>query len=318
MEIVYRGFVTVARAVFAVMGWRVRAVGVEHVPTRGPVILAPNHVSYLDPVAVALPVVLRRRRWPRFLAKRELFDRPWFARLLRSMRHVPVDRAVPGRGRTVLAEARRALDAGEVVVVFPEGTASQTFWPGRGKTGAARLAVDTGVPLIPVVVWGTQRLYPKGRPPEHRRGVVITVRYGTPLAVDHVPDGAGAEGGRGPAAGRDGSHVRTAVAAAHDALMTRLRDLVEDAARTYPQRPEVPADAWWVPRRLGGGAPPDAGDDVGDAPSDAGAVSGGPGGVAGRAPARDGTATGAETGARNATSPPTPGRGGDGRGSVGR
>jgi len=134
--------------------------GVARVPHRGPVILAANHRSYFDVVALAI-VAARLGRPVRFLAKRELFDAPVVGQLARALGGIPVDRG--SRSDIPLREARRALEAGEVVVILPQGTIprGKKFFDTelRGKTGTARLAAMTGAPVLPVGLWGTEAVW---------------------------------------------------------------------------------------------------------------------------------------------------------------
>jgi 1-acyl-sn-glycerol-3-phosphate acyltransferase len=119
------------------------------------------------------------------------------------------------------------------VGMFPEGTISRSFVPAAGKTGAARMAMGAGVPLIPGAVWGSQRILTKGRPKNWQRKVPISVYYGPP--VDYAPD--------------DDPAVVT------KRLMDAIGELVERAAAEYPDRPAGPDDGWWQPAHLGGSAP---------------------------------------------------------------
>jgi putative phosphoserine phosphatase / 1-acylglycerol-3-phosphate O-acyltransferase len=162
--------------------------GVSRVPARGPVIIAANHRSYFDVVALAL-VAARLGRPVRFLAKREIFDAPVVGQLARAFGGIPVDRGT--RSDAPLREARRALEAGEVVVVLPQGTIprGEAFFDPvlKGKTGTARLAGMTGAPVIPVGLWGTEAVWPRSarlpnvtnvlRPPQ------ICVRVGKPVSL---------------------------------------------------------------------------------------------------------------------------------------
>ena len=136
--------------------------GLEHVPSRGPALLAANHRSYFDVVALAL-VAARLGRPVRFLGKRELFDAPVIGQVARALGGISVDRA--NRSDAPLREARRALEAGEVVVILPQGTIprGRAFFDPRlvGKTGTARLAAMTGAPVVPVGIWGTEQVWPR-------------------------------------------------------------------------------------------------------------------------------------------------------------
>lgn len=140
----------------------VRVEGHEHLPTTGPAIVAANHRSYFDPIALGY-VLARQGRPGRFLAKRELFDSAPSRRLMEAVGAIPVDR---GSGSDEpLAAAADVLAAGEVVVVLPEGTIPRgdALDDGelRGRPGVARLAAMTGAPVIPAGLWGTERVWPR-------------------------------------------------------------------------------------------------------------------------------------------------------------
>ena len=136
--------------------------GLDQVPSRGPALLAANHRSYFDVAALAI-VAARVGRPVRFLGKRELFDAPVIGQLARALGGISVDRGA--RSDTPLREARRALEAGEVVVILPQGTIprGRAFFDPQlaGKTGTARLAAMTGAPVVPVGIWGTERVWPR-------------------------------------------------------------------------------------------------------------------------------------------------------------
>ncbi len=134
--------------------FRWRLTGVENLPASGPALLASNHISPLDPFAIGLAGVARRRA-VRYLTSSEFFDWPVGGFLLRRLKMVPITR---GAGdRAALAAAERALAAGEVVGIFPEGRIGDGSGLQRGHSGVARLALRTGVPIVPVGVWGPQR-----------------------------------------------------------------------------------------------------------------------------------------------------------------
>ena len=162
--------------------------GVDHVPARGPVLVAANHRSYFDVTALAL-LARQIGRPVRFLAKRELFDAPMVGTVARALGGIPVDR---GSGSNQpLREAEAALRAGEVVIVLPQGTIprGRAFFDPvlQGKTGTARLAASTGAPVVPVGLWGTEAVWPRSaRLPDMRHVChppVVTVRAGRPLAL---------------------------------------------------------------------------------------------------------------------------------------
>jgi 1-acyl-sn-glycerol-3-phosphate acyltransferase len=133
--------------------------GVEHIPPAGGVIIAPNHLSHADPLVVA-HLVWGAHRWPQFLAKASVFQVPVIGWLLRKVKQIPVERGTVEAARSLDALVA-AIRAGGAVIIYPEGTTTKEpdLWPMRGKTGAARLALATGAPVIPVVQWGPQRIF---------------------------------------------------------------------------------------------------------------------------------------------------------------
>jgi 1-acyl-sn-glycerol-3-phosphate acyltransferase len=151
------GAVPLARVL---MGTRIS--GREHLPQSGPFIVVPNHFSDVDPVIVGL-AVWKSGRFPHFLAKESLFRVPVLGFLLRATNMVPVLRGGVRGGADPLAAARELLAKGGGVVMYPEGTLTRDpdLWPMRGKTGAARLALQSGVPVIPVSHWGDQKIAPR-------------------------------------------------------------------------------------------------------------------------------------------------------------
>ena len=166
--------------------------------------LVSNHISYLDFIFAGL-AALPQKRLVRFMAKESVFRHKVSGPLMRGMKHIPVDRQA-GRGR--VPHALESLRSGEIIGVFPEATISQSFTLKSFKSGAARLAQEAGVPLIPMALWGTQRMWTKGRPRNFRRShIPITIRVGEPMEAPDRPvrgrdhpaaarAGAGAAGGR--------------------------------------------------------------------------------------------------------------------------
>ena len=150
-------------------GLRWTVEGEERIPRHGPVILASNHISYLDPLTLAYVANTRGRRL-RFLAKAELFDKRGLGPLLRAAHQIPVQRGTTNAVHALDA-AVEALHRGECVAVFPEGTISLDLEPMAGKSGTARLARAASVPVLPVGLWGSHRIMFKGRKPHWRWGV---------------------------------------------------------------------------------------------------------------------------------------------------
>src|SRR5579863_1661725 len=142
---------------------RFKMSGKENIPKTGGIILAPNHLSYADWPAIALFSDGYARRYPVFMIKSGIFEVKGIGWLLYKFGQLPVYR---GRGDAglVLKQAERALRKGDAVIVYPEGTASRDpdLWPMVGKTGAARLALTTGAPVVPIGQWGAQEILPYG------------------------------------------------------------------------------------------------------------------------------------------------------------
>ena len=134
-------------------------------------LLAYNHIGYVDFVYGGL-AAHPSRRLVRFMAKRELFDHPAVGPLMRSLHHIEVDRA---SGEKSLDVALDYLKSGEVVGIFPRRRSRGPSSSRSFKTGAVRIAAEAGVPLIPVIVWGTQRLMTKDHPRDFRRGKTIAL-----------------------------------------------------------------------------------------------------------------------------------------------
>jgi 1-acyl-sn-glycerol-3-phosphate acyltransferase len=133
--------------------------GMEHLPQTGGVILVASHISHADPLVYA-HFIYDAGRWPQFLAKQSLFEVPVFGSVLRHVRQIPVRRGTVDAVKALEA-AITAIKAGDGVIVYPEGTTTKEpdLWPMRGKTGAARLALLTGAPVVPLVTWGPERIF---------------------------------------------------------------------------------------------------------------------------------------------------------------
>lgn len=226
-DITYPPIIVAAKTAFRLLGQRFTMTGTEHVPREGGVLLAYNHIGYVDFVYGGL-AANPSGRLVRFMAKRELFDHRWTGPLMRSLHHIEVDR---GEG---LASFRKAVDylrAGEAVGIFPEATISRAMELKEFKTGAVRIAAEAGVPLVPVILWGTQRMMTKDHPRDFSRGKTISIVVGEPMHPT----------GEDPVA-------ETAE------LRSRMAAMLDQAIGGYPAE-ELEPDAWWVPASHGGSAP---------------------------------------------------------------
>jgi 1-acyl-sn-glycerol-3-phosphate acyltransferase len=223
----YRGIVVLAKTGFRALDQQIRMAGTERVPPSGGVLLAVNHISYVDFVYGGL-AANPSGRLVRFMAKRELFDHRFTGPVMRAMRHIRVDRA---DGLESFQVALDYLRAGEAVGIFPEATISRSFEIKELKTGAVRLAAEAGVPLLPVILWGTQRILTKDHPRDLTRGRTITIRVGEPWRPT----------GEDPAA-------ETAQ------LRAQMGALLAEAIAAHPDA-EQPPGSWWLPAAYGGAAP---------------------------------------------------------------
>jgi 1-acyl-sn-glycerol-3-phosphate acyltransferase len=227
-ERVYESVIRTALGLFRVLDFQFQIDGVENLPDVGGAVLASNHVSYFDFMFVGL-AARDKRRLVRFMAKKSVFDNRVSGPLMRAMHHIPVDRTA---GASAYGTAVEALVVGELVGVFPESTISRAFVPRKLKSGAARMALEAGVPLLPVVVWGGQRVWTTGRRPKLTRHVPVIVTIGAPIELS----------------GSETALELTAV------LHERLTKLAEEVQRAYPPPTSV-EDSWWQPAYLGGRAP---------------------------------------------------------------
>ncbi len=227
MEPVYSSVIALTRGLFGALGLRIELVGTERVPRTGPVLLASNHVSFLDFTLVGLAA---RPRRVRFLARHDVFGHRAAGPLLRSMRHVPVDRQAPA---AAYLTARRLLERGEAVGVFPEAGISQAYDVRALMPGAVALAAATGAPLLPVAVWGPQRIATARRPIDLTRGRPISIRVGEPLAVASDAD----------------------LEAGTVDLGVRLQTMLGSLQALPRHQPGPGEDAPWHPAHLGGSAP---------------------------------------------------------------
>ena len=226
-DLTYPPIIWSAKTAFRVLGQRFHMTGTEHVPRSGGVLLAYNHIGYVDFVYGGL-AANPSGRLVRFMAKRELFSHRWTGPLMRSLHHIEVDR---GAGEASYRTAVEYLRAGEAVGIFPEATISRSMELKEFKTGAVRIAAEAGVPLVPVILWGTQRMMTKDHPRDFSRGKTIAIRVGEPLH----PTGADP-------------------VAETEQLRAVMGDLLDAAIREYPAE-EQPPGSWWLPASYGGSAP---------------------------------------------------------------
>ena len=228
MEPVYTPVIAVARALFAAQGLKFTITGAEHFPRHGGAVLVMNHVGYFD-FAYAGLAAHPSGRLVRFMAKEQVFHHKVSGPLMRGMHHIPVDR---GAGASSFRAAVGALKAGEIVGVFPEATISRAFELKDFKSGAIRMAQAADVPLIPMAIWGSQRVWTKDHPKRlGRTNIPITLSVGEPLRVTRKDNA-------------DEANLE---------LRGRISALLHAAQDSYPR---LSGDELkFVPVRLGGTAP---------------------------------------------------------------
>ena len=196
-------------------------------PQQGPFILAPNHFSEIDPIAMGA-AVWHLGRLPRFMAKASLFKVPVFGSLLRGTGQIPVERAGAASRANPIGAASQLIEKGQGVIVYPEGTLTRDpdLWPMRGKTGAVRLALESGIPLYPAAHWGTQDLMPRyGKKIHPFPRKTIHVSIGEPLDLSEF----------------GGKTDQKTVTAATEKLMTAISALLGEL------RGETPPKTRWNP-----------------------------------------------------------------------
>ena len=226
-DLVYPPVIGIAKLFWRYLDLKMNFAGEENVPRTGGAILAINHVSYLD-FALAGTAVRPAGRFVRFMAKKEIFDNKLAGPLMRGMHHINVDRS---NGSASFVAALRALRAGEIIGIFPEATISKSFEIKELKTGVVRLAMGAGVPVIPTIIWGSQRLWTKGVPRDLRRKhVPITVVVGEPIFFTKDQD----------------------VTQAEADLRATMISMLHQVQNTYP---DSHVGQRWAPLRLGGSAP---------------------------------------------------------------
>lgn len=226
-ELVYPPVIGIAKLFWRYLGLNLTITGQENIPAEGGAILAINHVGYLD-FALAGTALIPSKRYVRFMAKKEIFDNKIAGPLMKGMHHISVDRSA---GSSSFVAAMRALRAGEFIGIFPEGTISVSFEIKEIKSGAVRLAMGAGVPIIPVIVWGSQRVWTKGVPRNlKRQKVPVTIAIGKPIIFTKEDD----------------------VERCEIELRSTMISMLHEVQESYP---DGHSGQWWAPVRLGGTAP---------------------------------------------------------------
>lgn len=229
VEATYTATIAAGHVLFRGLGLRLTVEGDEHVPATGPVVIASNHVSFLDFLLVGL-AARRSRRHVRFLARHDVWRNPLVGRAMDAMLHVPVD---PNAPAAAYLRARALLREGEAVGVFPEAGVSTSYTVRALMPGAVALAAETGAPVLPMSIWGPQRIATAHHRWDLRRGRPVTIKVGRPYAV------------------APGTDMR----AETRRLGCVLQGLLDDVQVRPVHRPPPGDGVWWHPAHLGGGAP---------------------------------------------------------------
>ena len=226
-EFVYPPVIGAAKLFWRYLGLKFTVTGEKNIPHTGGAIIAINHIGYLD-FALSGTAFLPANRYIRFMAKKEIFDNKIAGPLMRGMHHINVDRS---NGSASFVAALRALRAGEIIGIFPEATISKSFEIKELKSGVVRLAMGAGVPVIPTIIWGSQRIWTKGRKRSLKRAhIPIHISIGEPVLFQKEQD----------------------VAAAEESLRQTMKRMLDEVQNAYP---DSHAGQWWAPLRLGGTAP---------------------------------------------------------------
>lgn len=224
MEPVYRLVEITAKTLVFATGAKIDYQGLENIPASGGAVVAINHTSYVDFLPAALAVVRAGRRL-RFMVKAEMQEVSIVRFLIKHTKAIPVDRSA---GAQAYSAAVHSLASGEIVGMYPEATISRSFELKDFKTGAARMAHEAGVPIIPLIVWGAQRIWTKDHPKDlGHNNIPVRLQIGEPM--DAGPD------------------FERTTAQLHDVM----EHVLADTQCGYPAQP----GAYWLPRRLGGSAP---------------------------------------------------------------
>ncbi|WP_323958670.1 1-acyl-sn-glycerol-3-phosphate acyltransferase [Arthrobacter sp. JZ12] len=224
-----------SRATFAVLATILRPLmnammskewrGAEHLPRATGFIVCPNHVTEIDPIVIG-HFLYNNKVLPHFLAKASLFRIPVVGSALKATLQVPVERTSAGANRS-LDVAREAIEAGGGIIIYPEGTLTRDpdMWPMKGRTGAARLALQTGAPVVPIAHWGAQEVFPR-----YARRLYLFPRKTSRVLVGEPVD---------LSEFRNQPITRTTLEAATTRIMDALTDLVAELRGETP-----PAERW--------------------------------------------------------------------------
>ncbi len=225
-DLAYHVLARLAMAPIWAQRWRLETEGLEHFPRTGGAVLVLNHSSFVDVFTAARRPFLEFGRPVRMLAKASLFRSRFMGAVMRAAGHIPVDRSA---GAAALDAAVTALRRGEIVGVLPEQTISPSLEILPFKSGAVRMAQQAGVPIVPVVSWGSHRFWTAGDGPHLTWRLPVIVRYAPPVHPEGEP---------GEVAER---------------LRRTMMGMLEDVQHRY--RDGLPQGARWVPARHGGTAP---------------------------------------------------------------
>lgn len=226
-DLVYPIVIAAIKTFWKYLRIRFKFSGIENIPTKGGAVIASNHIGYLDFAFIGTGA-LPQKRLIRFMAKKSIFDHKIAGPLMRGMHHIAVDR---DNGSTSFVAALRTLKKGELVGIFPEATISQSFEVKEMKTGAVRLAMASGTPVIPVAIWGSQRVMTKGHKPNFKPvATPIHLIFGKPIYFTKDQD----------------------VTKCDELLRQEIIKLLWEVQSQYPDSHQ---GQWWAPVRLGGSAP---------------------------------------------------------------
>ena len=227
-EPLYRLIVVIARALFLANGYRFTMKGESHVPKKGGAVMAINHTGYLDFIFAGL-AARKSGRWVRFMAKKSIWQHKVAGPIMRGLKHIPVDRHA---GAGALVEATKRLAQGQVVGVYPEATMSRSFEIKELKSGAARMAQEAGVPILPTIVWGAHRIWTKDVPKRlGRTNTPIHITVGDPIHIGPDDD----------------------VAEVTARLREVMKQMLDEVIAAYPE--PKGEELRFHPARLGGTAP---------------------------------------------------------------